>query len=108
MRHTQTPKYGRNSNFSEAKFSSKGSRKKKDHKNSFQFGANTPRADRFKGSRFDSSDDNSDSKSFTHSRSIRIEFEQKVDPSKKKKRKDSYKVKVTSFHEYEMDDCNPH
>ena len=30
-----------------------------------------------------------------------------MDPYKKKKRKDSYKVKVTSFHEYEMDNCDP-
>ena len=26
---------------------------------------------------------------------------------KKKNRKDSYKVKITTFHEYEMDDCDP-
>jgi hypothetical protein len=30
-----------------------------------------------------------------------------MDPNAKKKRKDSYKVKVTSFHEYEMEDCDP-
>ena len=26
---------------------------------------------------------------------------------KKKDRKDSYKVKITTFHEYEMDNCDP-
>jgi hypothetical protein len=29
-----------------------------------------------------------------------------VDPSERK-RKDSYKVKITTFHEYEMEDCDP-
>lgn len=28
-------------------------------------------------------------------------------PFQKKERKDSVKVKVTTFHEYEMDDVNP-
>jgi hypothetical protein len=95
-------------NFSEAKYSTRSSKKpKKDHKSSFQFGNNTPRNDRYStnNSKYDDKDD--DAKSFTHSRSIRIEFEQKMDPNLKKKRKDSYKVKVTSFHEYEMDDCDP-
>lgn len=45
-------------------------------------------------------EDNSDARSYTHSKSIKIEFEQKVDPFKKKQRKDSVKVKVTTFHEY--------
>ena len=43
-------------------------------------------------------DDKFDSKSFTHSKSVRIEFEQKMNNKKKKNRKDSYKVKVTTFH----------
>ena len=42
-------------------------------------------------------DDNCDNKSFTHSKSVRIEFNQKV-ADKKKGRKDSYKVKITTFH----------
>lgn len=30
-----------------------------------------------------------------------------MDPHLKKARKDSYKVKITTFHQYEMEDCNP-
>ena len=30
-----------------------------------------------------------------------------MDGKKKKSRKDSYKVKITTFHEYEMDNCDP-
>jgi hypothetical protein len=57
--------------------------------------------------RNDNEEDNFDTKSFTHSKSLRIEFEQKMDPKKRKERKDSYKVKITTFHEYEVDDCDP-
>lgn len=85
-------------NFSEAKYSSRSSRKpQKNHKNSFQFGNNTPRNDRYSTNK-NNDECKDDAKSFTHSRSIRIEFEQKKDLDSKKKRKDSYKVKVTSFH----------
>lgn len=42
-----------------------------------------------------------------HSKSVRIELEQNQDPHLKKSRKDSYKVKITTFHEYEMEDCDP-
>jgi len=41
----------------------------------------------------------SDTQSYTASRSIRIELEQQLNP-KKKDRKDSYKVKITTFREY--------
>ena len=47
LRQTQFPKYGRSSNYSENKQSNKSSGKYKNHKNSFQFGANTPRNERF-------------------------------------------------------------
>ena len=30
-----------------------------------------------------------------------------MNPNQKKHRKDSYKVKITSFHEYELEDCDP-
>lgn len=39
-----------------------------------------------------------------HSKSIRIELEQMQDLSGKRKRKDSYKVKITTYREYEVGD----
>ena len=100
MRQTQAPKYAINSNYSQAKYSNRSYRKPKNHKGSFQFGLNNPKAERFSTSNFSNFDDKEDAKSYTHSRSIRIQFQQKTDANQKKKRKDSYKVKVTSFHQY--------
>ena len=78
--------------------SRKASKSQKSHKNSFQFGTATPRAERVSSTPNNEEDDKDDSKSYSHSRHIRIELEQRGD--QKKKRKDSYKVKITSFHEY--------
>ena len=72
MRNSQTPIYGKSSNLSEAKFSARDSRRRKNHKNSFQFGTSTPRNERFSTSGCDPNDDKEDAKSYTHSRSIRI------------------------------------
>jgi hypothetical protein len=70
LRQTQSPNYSQSFNYSEAKA---GSRSKanipRNHKSSFQFG-NKPS----ERSYADRDSDNSDAKSFTHSRSIRIEM----------------------------------
>lgn len=106
MRQTQSPKFGRNFNFDQNEhkaYSTRSAQKNhtRSHKNSFQY------ADKEKEKKKYQEEDNSDARSFTHSKSIRIEFEQKMGPFQKKERKDSVKVKVTTFHEYEMEDCNP-
>jgi hypothetical protein len=113
LRQTQSPCYNRSFNFDDnKKFTGK---KAHPHKSSFQFGNNKysnnrtekDRTDRFNNHNKSFEDEHGENRSFTHSKSIRIELEQKVDNGKNKKRKDSYKVKITTFQEYEMEDVNP-
>lgn len=56
-----------------------------------------------KSNHFEDSDFEDD-KSYCHSKSIRIELEKN---NSRKHRKDSYKVKIITCHQYEMDDINP-
>lgn len=51
----------------------------------------------------DLDDSNMDGKSYRHSKSIRIEFQKNKG---KKQRKDSYKVKIITCHQYQMEDVN--
>ena len=98
LRQTQSPRQRRNLNFS----GTKSECRSRNHKNSFQFGAKRGKQPKVREFDEDEEDKKSDTKSFTASRSIRIELEQQMDP-KKKNRKDSYKVKITTFREYEME-----
>ena len=68
----------------------------REHKHSFQF---NPQSDRFH------SDQQGEKEgSLNHRKSIKIELEQKQVMNEKKKRKDSYKVKITTCRQYELED----
>ena len=72
LRQTQSPKFGRNFNFenNQKAYSARSAQKNsnRSHKNSFQY------VDKEREKKKQQEEDNSDARSYTHSKSIRIEF----------------------------------